>query len=276
MDNNDLIIQEQIKKREKTDIMLAYILIAILVGCILFVLYLKFIKNSDDDNTPEEYIVERITLSSIASSINSNLSSKYDGINAADNEDSIDIKYGELSYNIKLINNELEFNIDNDNKELSEDIYKEIINSICNYYNDNVDGCKKATDNINYGVDTNGIRFVNDTMYISVTNSVTNSVNPSNIISYTEETITDIDNTNYELFMNDITVSNIKVNESDVNVIISGNISKEGNVTIKLYNSDSELLEEKNITGNDNFSITFDYNDKLNIDSIKKYSISVE
>lgn len=273
MDNNDLMIQEKIKKREKTDIMLAYILIVILVGCILFVLYLKFIKNDDDEDViPEEHIVERITLSSIASSINSSLNSKYDGISAADNEDSIDIKYGELSYNIKLINNELEFNIDNDNKELSEDIYKEIVISICNYYNDNADGCKRVSNNIKYGEDITGIRFVNDIIYINVTNSVT----PSDITSYVEETITDIDNTNYELSMNDINVSNIKVDEGDVSVTISGNISKEGNVTVKLYNSDSELLEEKSATGNENFSITFDYDDKLNIDSIKKYSISIE
>ena len=109
-------------------------------------------------------------------------------------------------------------------------------------------------------------------MYISVINGIT----PTDIISYTEETIIDIDNTNYELVLNNITISNIEVSMEDVNIIISGNISSEGNITVKLYNIDDELLGEKSITGDDNFSITFDYDDKLNIDSIKKYSISVE
>ena len=41
MNEQDLMIQEKIKKREKTDIMLAYILIVILLGCILFIVYLN-------------------------------------------------------------------------------------------------------------------------------------------------------------------------------------------------------------------------------------------
>ena len=273
MENQDLIIQEKIKKREKVDIIIAYILIAILICCILFVVYLKFIKedNSSNDNQ-NEYVVEHISLGVLANNINNNLNSKYTGINATASENSIAISYGDFLYNIKLINNELEFNMNNDNKELSEDIYKEITTSICNYYSNNVDGCKNSSNAIVFGENITGIRFVNNIMYISVINGIT----PTDIISYTEETIIDIDNTNYELVLNNITISNIEVSMEDVNIIISGNISSEGNITVKLYNIDDELLGEKSITGDDNFSITFDYDDKLNIDSIKKYSISVE
>ena len=277
MNEEDMIIQEKIKKREKTDIMLAYMLIVILLGCILFVLYLKFIKNNGDSSVeePTEYVANYIKLEDIANGISSNLNSKYSGITSNAGENSINVTYGDLIYDIPLINNELEFKMDNDNKELSEDIYKEIISSVCTYYNNDVDRCKNAAESITFGSNVSGVRFVNDTMYISVTNSVT-PVDEIEKTTYTVETITEIGNTDYEINMNDKVISNIKVDMSDVDITISGDLSSSGNVNVKIYDNDEKLLEEKSTDGENNFSISFEYNDNLNIDSIKKYSISIE
>ena len=278
MNDEDMIIQEKIKKREKTDIMLAYMLIVILLGCILFVLYLKFIKKDNSSNNNEdiiEYTVNYIKLDDIVTSLNNNLNGKYSGIRANAGDNSINISYGDLLYDIKLVNNELEFNMDNDNKELSEDIYKGIVTSICSYYNNDIDRCKNAAENITYGSNESGIRFVGNTMYISTTTSVT----PMDVIEktiYTIESITDIDNTDYEIQMNNKIINDIKVDMGDISIVISGNISNNGNVTVKLYDNDKNLLEEKSSNGDNSFSISFDYNDKLNIESIKKYSISIE
>jgi len=277
MNEQDQIIQEKIKKREKTDIMLAYILIVILLGCIVFIICLKLIKKDDNNGTeePTEYVANYIKLEDIASSINSNMNSKYNGINANTSNDSINIIYGGLLYNIKLVNNELEFNIDNDNKELSEEIYKEIVTSICSYYNNDRDRCKNAAESITFGNNENGIRFIDNTMYISITNSVT----PIDVVKktvYSEETVTEINNTDYEINMNDKVISNINIDMGDTSITISGDLSSNGNVTIKLYDNDNNELDSKELDSNNNFSISFDYDDKLNIESIKKYSISIE
>lgn len=280
MNEEDLMIQEKIKKREKTDIMLAYILIVILLGCIIFIVYLKFIKNestTNDNNNGNisEYTVNYISLGDIASSLNSNLMAKYNGINASTSADGINISYGDLLYDIKLVNNELEFKMDNDNKELSEDIYKEIITSICTYYSNDRDGCKNASGAITYGNNETGIRFVNDTMFISTTNGIS----PMDVIEkkiYAKETITDIDNTEYEINMNNKIISNIKVDLLDTNIVVSGTISNNGKITVKLYDANDVVLDSKELEKENNFSISFDYNDKLDIDSVKKYSISIE
>lgn len=277
MNEQDLMIQEKIKKREKTDIMLAYILIVILLGCILFIVYLKFIKKEDnsnvDDNTTE-YTVNYIKLDDIASDINNNLNSKYSGINASVIDNSINVKYGDIIYDIKLINNELEFKIDNNNKELSEDIYKEIIASVCTFYSNDRTGCVNASNNVkNDNID--GYRFVNDTIYINITSGVT-PVEVVNKTVYSEETITDIDKVDYEINMNNKTISNIKVDVLDNKITISGDLSNNGNITVKLYDDNDEVLDSKELESENNFSIDFEFNDILKIESIKKYSISIE
>lgn len=281
MNEEDLMIQEKIKKREKTDLMLACMLIVILLGSILFVVYLKFIRkdttnnsvSENNDNTPTEYTVNYIKLSDIASGINNNLSSKYSGISATSGDNSINVSYGDLLYEIKLVNNELEFNIDNDNKELSEDIYKEIIASVCTYYSSDRTGCVNASSSVDNG--TNGIRFLNNKVYISITNGVT----PIDVVTkatYKEETIVVINNTNYEINMNDKIISDIEVDIGNTDVTIGGVVSSAGVITIKLYDDDNELLDTKEFECQDYFSISFDFDDKLNIESIKKYSISIE
>ena len=173
MNEQDLMIQEKIKKREKTDIMIAYAMIVILVICILIVVYLKFIRKDDsisnnDDTT--EYTVNYVSMGTIANDINNNLKDSYNGINANASDKSININYGDLLYDIKLNNNEIEFKVDNDNRELSEAIYKEMIASICTYYSNDRTGCVNASNDITGNTD--GVRFAGDNIYISITNSI--------------------------------------------------------------------------------------------------------
>ena len=277
MNEQDMIIQEKIKKREKTDIALAYMLIVILLGCILFMVYLKFIrKDSGISDNATEYTVNYMKLEDIASSINNNLSSKYSGINANASENSINVNYGDLLYTINVVNNELEFRINNDNKEFSKDIYEEIITSICTYYNNDRDGCKSATESITFGNNVDGVRFVGeDTLYINIASGVKIATD-NEVTTYTAETVVDITNMEYELNINNKKITDINVDVKDVSTTVSGNLSDKGNVTVKLYDVNNELLEEKTMESENNFSISFEYNDKLNLDSIKKYSINIE
>ena len=277
MNEQDLMIQEKIKKREKTDIMIAYAMIVILVICILIVVYLKFIRKDDsisnnDDTT--EYTVNYVSMGTIANDINNNLKDSYNGINANASDKSININYGDLLYDIKLNNNEIEFKVDNDNRELSEAIYKEMIASICTYYSNDRTGCVNASNDITGNTD--GVRFAGDNIYISITNSIS-PLNNNDKELYTEETITEIDNTNYELLLNDIGINNINIDMGNIDISITGNISDNGKVVVKLYDNDNNLLESKDVDSADNkFSINFTYNDKLVKDNIKKYSINIE
>ena len=69
MNEQEMIMNEKIRKREKLDTILAYILLVFLIGAILFILYLKFIKR-EDTTTPVEKPNNNITLNDISNSLN--------------------------------------------------------------------------------------------------------------------------------------------------------------------------------------------------------------
>ena len=176
MNEQDIMIQEKIKKREKTDIMIAYMMIGILLGCIVFMLYLKFIRKdntvSDNGSDTTEYTVNYIKLDDIASSLNDNLNSKYNGITSSNSNTTMTIKYGDIEYIINVNNNELVYELDDDNKELSEDIYKEIIASVCTFYSNDRTGCVNASNEIDSNTSINGVRFADNKIYIDITNGI--------------------------------------------------------------------------------------------------------
>ena len=77
MNEQEMMINEKIRKREKVDTILAYILLVFLTGAILFILYLKFIKR-EDTTTPVEKPNNNITLNDISNSLNnSTLANRY-------------------------------------------------------------------------------------------------------------------------------------------------------------------------------------------------------
>ena len=277
MSEEELMIQEKIKKREKTDIMIAYAMIVILLACILFVVYLKFIRKdnstSNNDNNQTEYTINYIKLDDVINGLNSNLRDKYNGITSTLGDNSINISYGDLLYEVKLINNELEFKLDSDNEELSEDIYKEMIAIVCTFYSSDRTGCVNASKEVDN--DTNGVRFVDNNVYINITSGITPLETVRKIV-YADETIMNVDNTDYEINMNDKVVSDIKVVMSDTKVTVGGDISSNGKVTVKLYDDNNNELSSKEVDCESNFSIDFEFDDKLNKDNIKKYSISME
>lgn len=279
MNEQDLIIQKKIEKREKTDIMLAYILIVVLTLGIIFILYLKFIKNKDvKDEVPTEYTVNSITLNDIANSLSSNLSSSYNTLIALANENSILVSYGDINYTIPLVNNELVFTIDNDNQELSKDIYTEVLASVCTFYRNDREGCKNAASSVSEDISITGVRFADNNVYITILNSISPIETPT-VPIYNTEIDTNID-TAFEVEMNNTKISNIVIDTTD-KVTVTGDITYTGDktsskVTVKLYDENSTLLEEKSIDAEDKFSIIFEYSDTLKIENVKKYSVVAE
>lgn len=279
MNEQDLIIQKKIEKREKTDIMLAYILIVVLTLGIIFILYLKFIKNKDvKDEVPTEYTVNSITLNDIANSLSSNLSSSYNTLTALANENSILVSYGDINYTIPLVNNELVFTIDNDNQELSKDIYTEVLASVCTFYRNDREGCKNAASSVSEDISITGVRFADNSVYITILNSISPIETPT-VPIYNTEIDTNID-TAFEVEMNNTKISNIVIDTTD-KVTVTGDITYTGDktsskVTVKLYDENSTLLEEKSIDAEDKFSIIFEYSDTLKIENVKKYSVVAE
>lgn len=295
MNEEELMRMKKIEKREKVDIALAYMLIVILLGAIVVILYLKFIKKEEprqDDQLPTY-----ISLNEITAGLNSStLANRYtnDGatFTSTVSNDAIVVTYtkGEqnININIPLVNNELQVNIAKENEEIITDTYKEIANIICKYYGNSEDSCRTTINNIKS--DSQGIRFISDANNSYVYIDINKSVDVTNVSNsaYTEETKVTLDNTNYSLKISDTEISNITVTNSDTDIKVSGsikNLSTEGvlSINVKLYDTDGNVIgEEKKeyttdnaLSSEDTFEISFTYSDTLKKDDVKEYSINV-
>ena len=295
MNEEELMRMKKIEKREKVDIALAYMLIVILLGAIVVILYLKFIRKEEprqDDQLPTY-----ISLNEITAGLNSStLANRYtnDGatFTSTVSNDAIVVTYtkGEqnININIPLVNNELQVNIAKENEKIITDTYKEIANIICKYYGNSEDSCRTTINNIKS--DSQGIRFISDANNSYVYIDINKSVDVTNVFnsSYTEETKVTLDNTNYSLKIRDTEISNITVTNSDTDIKVSGsikNLSTEGTLSIivKLYDNDGNVVGEdkkeytadKALNGEDTFEFSFAYNDTLKKDNVKDYSINV-
>ena len=295
MNEEELMRMKKIEKREKVDIALAYMLIVILLGAIVVILYLKFIRKEEprqDDQLPTY-----ISLNEITAGLNSStLANRYtnDGatFTSTVSNDAIVVTYtkGEqnININIPLVNNELQVNIAKENEKIITDTYKEIANIICKYYGNSEDSCRTTINNIKS--DSQGIRFISDANNSYVYIDINKSVDVTNVFNsaYTEETKVTLDNTNYSLKISDTEISNITVTNSDTDIKVSGsikNLSTEGTLSIivKLYDNDGNVVGEdkkaytadKALYGEDTFEFSFAYNDTLKKDNDKDYSINV-
>lgn len=295
MNEEELMRMKKIEKREKVDIALAYMLIVILLGAIVVILYLKFIKKEEprqDDQLPTY-----ISLNEITAGLNSStLANRYtnDGatFTSTVSNDAIVVTYtkGEqnININIPLVNNELQVNIAKENEKIITDTYKEIANIICKYYGNSEDSCRTTINNIKS--DSQGIRFISDANNSYVYIDINKSVDVTNVSNsaYTEETKVTLDNTNYSLKISDTEISNITVTNSDTDIKVSGsikNLSTEGalSIIVKLYDNDGNVVGEdkkeytadKALNGEDTFEFSFAYNDTLKKDNVKDYSINV-
>lgn len=295
MNEEELMRMKKIEKREKVDIALAYMLIVILLGAIVVILYLKFIRKEEprqDDQLPTY-----ISLNEITAGLNSStLANRYtnDGatFTSTVSNDAIVVTYtkGEqnININIPLVNNELQVNIAKENEKIITDTYKEIANIICKYYGNSEDSCRTTINNIKS--DSQGIRFISDANNSYVYIDINKGVDVTNVFNsaYTEETKVTLDNTNYSLKISDTEISNITVTNSDTDIKVSGsikNLSTEGTLSIivKLYDNDGNVVGEdkkeytadKALNGEDTFEFSFAYNDTLKKDNVKDYSINV-
>ena len=298
MNEQEIMMNEKIKKREKLDTILAYILLVIIISAIVFVLYLKFIRREESTVKPEEHLNNYITLNEISSKLNtSTLANKYKNDNATFtsnvNGNSLNIDYKKdneiINLNVKTIGTELEFNITEDNKVIAEEIYKEIANIICVYYKNTEDSCRSTLSKINENNSTDGIRYVSSDNNKFVYVNTAKSIDVENIDLYTEVTNVELSKTNYELKIDTEVINNIKVEKTDTNLAFTGNITttsenKNISVLVTLYDENSaKLTEEKyeyndtnQISDNSEFKVEFNLNDNLKLENIKYYSINIQ
>lgn len=297
MNEQEMIMNEKIRKREKLDTILAYILLVFLIGAILFILYLKFIKR-EDTTTPVEKPNNNITLNDISNSLNnSTLANRYlnDNVtfNSKVNGTSLVIDYKKddkiVNLNVTTMGTELEFTMNEDNRLVTEDIYKEVANIICVYYKNTEDACRSTLSKVDENNPINGIRYVTSDNNILVYVNTAKSIDIENIDTYTEVTKTELSKTNYELKLDTETINNIKITNADTLITFTGNVtttseSKNMSIVVTLYgDNDTKLTEEKyefndtnKLEENKEFKVEFTLNDTLNLDSIKAYSISIE
>lgn len=297
MNEQEMMMNEKIRKREKLDTVLAYILLVIVIGAIVFVLYLKFIRKEETTVKPEEHQNNYITLNEISDKLNSSpLTNKYKNDNATFisnvNGNSLNIDYKKdneiINLNVKTIGTELEFNITEDNKVIAEEIYKEIANIICVYYKNTEDSCRSTLSKINENNSVDGIRYVSSDNNKFVYINTTKSIDVENIDVYTTVTNVELSKTNYELKLDTEVINNIKVEETDTILTFTGDITTTGennniSVLITLYDENSaKLTEEKyeyndtnQISDNSEFRVEFNLNDTLNLENIKYYSINI-
>lgn len=290
MNEQDRIMEEKILKREKTDTFLAYMLIVILLGCILFMLYAKFIRKEDNSIT-EDTTSNNLTLTDISNSLNtSNYSANLVNVggtfNSSVSNSALVITYVKddttLNLNIPLVNNELEVTIDDANSEVITSIYEEIGTIICTHYTGNETSCRNILTNINENSSVDGIRYVNNgnnkTVYLDITKGY--FVNNTN--TYNKSTIVSLGDTSYLLNINNVNISNISIKNNTTNVVFSGNINSSEypfDVVVRLYKDDESLIKEDKVTISDNstsnFSITFNFDDTLKLEELSKYSIDI-
>lgn len=297
MNEQEMMMNEKIRKREKLDTVLAYILLVIVIGAIVFVLYLKFIRKEEAIIKPEEYTNNYITLNEISDKLNSSaLTNKYKNDNATFisnvNGNSLNIDYKKdneiINLNVKTIGTELEFNITEDNKVIVEEIYKEIANIICVYYKNTEDSCRSTLSKINENNSVDGIRYVSSDNNKFVYINTTKSIDVENIDVYTTVTNVELSKTNYELKLDTEVINNIKVEKTDTILTFTGDITTTGennniSVLITLYDeNNTNLAEEKyeysdtnQIGNNSEFRVQFNLNDTLNLENIKYYSINI-
>ena len=297
MNEQEMIMNEKIRKREKLDTILAYILLVFLIGAILFILYVKFIKR-EDTTTPVEKPNNNITLNDISNSLNnSTLANRYlnDNVTFSSkvNGTSLVIDYKKddkiVNLNVNTMGTELEFTMNEDNRLVTEDIYKEVANIICVYYKNTEDACRSTLSKVDENNPINGIRYVTSDNNILVYVNTAKSIDIENIDTYTEVTKTELSKTNYELKLDTETINNIKITNADTLITFTGNVtttseSKNMSIVVTLYgDNDTKLTEEKyefndtnKLEENKEFKVEFTLNDTLNLDSIKAYSISIE
>lgn len=297
MNEQEMIMNEKIRKREKLDTILAYILLVFLIGAILFILYLKFIKR-EDTTTPVEKPNNNITLNDISNSLNnSTLANRYlnDNVTFSSkvNGTSLVVEYKKddkiVNLNVNTMGTELEFTMNEDNRLVTEDIYKEVANIICVYYKNTEDACRSTLSKVDESNPINGIRYVTSDNNILVYVNTAKSIDIENIDTYTEVTKTELSKTNYELKLDTETINNIKITNADTLITFTGNVtttseSKNMSIVVTLYgDNDTKLTEEKyefndtnKLEENKEFKVEFTLNDTLTLDSIKAYSISIE
>lgn len=295
---NEMLLNKKIEKREKFDTILAYILIVILLGCILFVLYLKFIRKEESVSAPEEYVPNYITLNEISDELNiSTLASRYtnEGINFSSSvfNNSIVVNYldGEtdIRMDIPLVGSELAVDIPSDIVDIATDIYKEIGSIICVYYGNKEMNCRNTLDNITEESNIDGIRIDNNDDNNIVYINITKSYAVNDYMMYNDVTKVNIGDTDYILNLDDIKIYDVSAVSSDTSIKFVGSIERLSDdtsnvsVVVKLFDIDGNMIgenkydyDDENVLKNDSvFEVEILFDETLKLNDIDKYSIEI-
>ena len=275
---------------EKKHTIIIYIIIGILVIFIGMMICLKINYNNKYD---KYYADNYISIEEIAGSLNvSHLANIY----AEDDADFVAVVSDSglivtyikddtfVNLDVPLKRNKLVVTMDNNNEEIVTDIYKEIANIICMYYENAENNCRYTLDNIDTDNGISGIKFDNNKIYIDITKSIDVSS-----VEYNTVTKTDITDFNYTLNLLNNKISDIMVSVSHLNVTVMGTIERltdvnsDLSVVVKLYDNNDELLEEKKYNFNENnpledigtFLLMFEFSDTLDGEDIVSYSIEI-
>ena len=287
----ELMMRQKIEKREKFDIFLAYLLIVILLGCIGVITYLKFIKK-EQNVEPQEQLSHYITKEEIITGLNNGSLANELSLTAENSEEGIKIDYTDdnekYSLNIPIMENELEINL-NDNEATTTKIYKEISKIICTYYGNEEQACSNTIETLDINNQVEGIRYVKETNNIYINMSKSIEITATNTIdTYTKETTVEVTETNYNLNLENVTISNIILANNNTSFMVKGHILTNNEkdilkVNVKLYDENNNVISENNqeytsenpLSKEDDFTVTFELNEDLKFENIKKYSINV-
>ena len=179
--------------------------------------------------------------------------------------------------------------MNDDNRLIIEDIYKEVANIICVYYNNSEDACRSTLNKVDEKNPVNGIRYVTSDNNILVYVNTTQSIDVEKTETYTEVTNVELSKTNYELKLDTEVINNIKVDTTDTLITFTGDVTttsenKNMAVVVTLYGDNNTKLTEEKYEFNDTnklekkgtFKVEFALSDTLTKDSIKTYSINIE
>lgn len=259
------------EKSDKKSIIIASIFLVILLGCLMFMIYIKFFMNNSLDKNQNNNVIEPsvLNIDDIIDELNNSST-----VNTYRNNNVIiEITKNNTGFNIKFTNNDkitnfegvytknilgLKFNNDEETVIIGNLIFSELVNISCKKQGYNEGDCNKTVSSFlegNYEVDGLGKSEIGN-------NQLLLSVDTSKKIELMQETddniqnqLKNIEDTDYQIELGDLKLINPLSNYDEVNneykytaTITGNNLTDNGelNVDIKIYDVDKKVLKVTN------------------------------
>ncbi len=293
------------KVAKKSDVILAYILLVILIACLVGVVMVKLLYKPTSEEVLEE--PKSLTLQQIATSFNdsnlipmltledSTIKASVDGENLL-----IDFAYqdNQSQYTVEYVNNVLRMELKLDEEDLEQSlsnvlasaiIYQILSVNLCTYQGNTNSVCYETIDAIlNHNYKQEGLNYNNidsDTLFMSIDTNIKIVPYQSNK-NYDEVTILDIDSKDYSLTLDNFKLSLPIISYDDEDKTLNFNYhlvdlknnNRKFTLTLNLYDESDKLLKtftsESDMNTIGVFSASFELKD-ISYDLVKKYSIDI-